>query len=180
MSYNFIFSRLVENENDLVGLIAYARYKQHKIEFIKAYKEEHAGQEPAQDVISSFVLSSCTPSALISYRDEAELLLQKITLAAMRDDLNQYENEMLHDYRKEIEDVVKKHKPTIWQSVWASVIGAIVFSLFVALGSFLSKTSEADTVKLITSTVNQTLELANKAESAPTDSIFVEASIENK
>ena len=32
--YNFIYSKLVESEDDLVGLVAYGVYKQHKISFI--------------------------------------------------------------------------------------------------------------------------------------------------
>lgn len=31
-SYNFIYEQLVKSEDDLVGLVAYAIYKKHKIE----------------------------------------------------------------------------------------------------------------------------------------------------
>ena len=41
-SYNFIYEQLVKSEDDLVGLVAYAIYKKHKIEFITRMKGKYS------------------------------------------------------------------------------------------------------------------------------------------
>lgn len=37
--YNFIYEKLVSNDGDMVGRIAYSLYKREKIAFVKQYKE---------------------------------------------------------------------------------------------------------------------------------------------
>jgi hypothetical protein len=36
-SYNFIYEKLVESEDDINGMIAYSLYKREKIEFIRSF-----------------------------------------------------------------------------------------------------------------------------------------------
>lgn len=43
--YNFIYSKLVDDENDILGIIAYSLYKRQKIEYIRAIAEKF-GREP--------------------------------------------------------------------------------------------------------------------------------------
>ena len=43
--YNFIYSKLVDDKDDIVGHIAYSLYKNEKIEFIEAFKKENS-REP--------------------------------------------------------------------------------------------------------------------------------------
>ena len=40
VKYNYIYEKLVTANDDVLGLIAYGIYKQHKIEFITKIKEE--------------------------------------------------------------------------------------------------------------------------------------------
>lgn len=39
-NYNYIFSKLVNAEDDVVGLLAYAIYKQQKIEYIEDFTKK--------------------------------------------------------------------------------------------------------------------------------------------
>lgn len=166
--YNFIFSDLVSDDDDLVGLIAYGLYKQHKIEFIKNYEDEHNGESPSEEECRAFAIATRTTSSLKGYRNKAERLLQEITLSAAKEEINSIEEEMLRNYRAEIAnvlaqgkhdalrefgDVVKKHIPTWVSSVIASVVGALVFSLTVALCVYLGSTVEKNNVEMITRAV---------------------------
>ena len=47
--YNFIYSKLVRDEDDFVGHIAYALYKAEKVAYIEKFKSEHGGQEPTEE-----------------------------------------------------------------------------------------------------------------------------------
>ena len=72
--YNFIYEKLVESEDDLVGLIAYGIYKKHKIEYITRIKEEQK-REPTDEECRSFFVASTTSSQLEKYRNQAENML---------------------------------------------------------------------------------------------------------
>ncbi|MCM1356471.1 MAG: hypothetical protein NC212_08720 [Staphylococcus sp.] len=161
-SYNFIYKKLVTDDNDLIGLIAYGLYKQHKIEFIRSYRESHNDSDPSESDCEAFALSSCAPTQLKQYRDSAETLLQQITLEATREEIKSFEDNMLHQYRSEIEkaltsrnlsdaisSAVEKSQPEWWLSVLWSVVGAFVFSLIAALFIFIGSTSEKSTAELV-------------------------------
>lgn len=49
-NYNFIYSKLVESENDLIGHIAYSLYKQQKIQHIEDFKKTI--KEKLQQIVS--------------------------------------------------------------------------------------------------------------------------------
>lgn len=164
--YNYIYSKLVKDDNDLVGLIAYALYKQHKIEYIESFKADNNNTDPTDKDFESFYVGSCTASSLNSYRDEAQQLLEKLTLAAAREDINEFENEMLRNYKREIADAVKSNQPKWWSSVIYSVIGAFVFSIIIAISSFLGKTSEKANVQLIVDAINSVRTDSTRIETA--------------
>lgn len=44
--YNFIYSKLVTDENSFAGFIAYCLYKQRKIAWIETFKKQNEGREP--------------------------------------------------------------------------------------------------------------------------------------
>jgi len=41
-AYNFIYEKLVENSDDINGMIAYALYKRDKIDFIRSFRAKHS------------------------------------------------------------------------------------------------------------------------------------------
>jgi hypothetical protein len=54
--YNTVYEKLVQRDDDLIGLIAYALYKQHKRDWLIAYRQRE-GREP-----SAAELTSCRSS----------------------------------------------------------------------------------------------------------------------
>lgn len=191
--YNFIFSRLVEDKNDLVGLIAYGIYKQHKIEFIQSFKDENDGQEPSEDDYKSFAMASCTDASISQYRKTAEILLQQLTLTAAREEINNFEDDMLRQYRAEIASAisagkeeyisnlgaeVKKQLPSWWASFGASVAGAFVFAIFVYIGFLLGSTSEKKTVELVSNTIESVANMQDR-DTVAIDSMCVPPTNEN-
>lgn len=172
-NYNSIYKKLVTEEDDLIGLIAYALYKQHKIEFIELYKKEHDGAEPSDEDMRSFAISSCTESLLVSYRDEAQLLLEKLTLAAAREEISEFEEKMLRDYKSVVSSAVKENSPGWFMSICVSVIGALVFSVLIWLFTSLGQSIEKDKVELITNTINSVRPIQSEKTALP-DTLFLE------
>lgn len=172
--YNYIYSKLVPDNDDLVSLVAYALYKRSKIEYIESFKGEHEGADPQEEDFANFALSSCSPSSLEGYRNQAEMLLQKMTLTAAQEEISEFEQNMLKNYRTEIETAVRKHSPKLWHSIVASIIGAVIFSFAIALGSFLGKTSEQSNVELITNAVNNVIQSQHSDQGTKPDTIVIE------
>ena len=121
--YNFIYEQLVKSESDLVGLIAYAIYKKHKIEFITSIKEEEK-REPTEDECNAFFKASTTESQLAQYRNDAESILSDVVANTTNEELKNFEKEMLADY----ETRIKKCLPPWWHNVICSVIASFIFS----------------------------------------------------
>lgn len=122
-SYNFIYNKLVKSEDDLVGLIAYAIYKKHKIEFITRIKEEEE-RDPTNEECQIFFKASTTQSQLAKYKNDAQTILSDVVANTTNEELERYEREMLTDYEKNI----KKCLPPWWQNVLWSVVASFIFS----------------------------------------------------
>lgn len=71
---NPMFERLVQAEDDLVGLIAYALYKQTKRDWFETFKRENK-REPESSEFDSFLLGERTEKRLKTYRDQAASVL---------------------------------------------------------------------------------------------------------
>lgn len=75
-NYNWIYERLVQNENDLVGAIAYVLYKQQKIEFIEGI-ERASGTDPSPEQWAEFHRLTCLDSSILNYQKRAEDLVNQ-------------------------------------------------------------------------------------------------------
>lgn len=87
--YNPIYSVLVENEQDTLGIIAYSLYQRQKIEFIQAFKVKH-DREPKDEDLAPFHDVSNSPTQLESYRNQASQLAQGFLDASLAGCLRVY------------------------------------------------------------------------------------------
>ncbi|WP_286915568.1 MULTISPECIES: hypothetical protein [unclassified Pseudomonas] len=120
--YNHIYSILVENEQDTLGVIAYSLYKRQKIEFIKAFKVKH-DREPGDEDLAPFHDVSNSPSQLESYRNQASQLIQGFldaSISAQARELEQY-------YADKASCEIRNAKPGFWLGVAQSLVGSVLF-----------------------------------------------------
>lgn len=75
-NYNWIYERLVQDENDLVGAIAYVLYKQQKIEFIEGI-ERASSNDPSAEQWAEFHRLTCLESSILNYQKRAEDLVNQ-------------------------------------------------------------------------------------------------------
>jgi hypothetical protein len=73
-----LYDRLVEAEDDLVGLIAYALYKQHKRDWLAAFSTD-TGRQPRDEEVHAFMLGEGTDKQLRGYRAQAAVVLRSYT-----------------------------------------------------------------------------------------------------
>lgn len=125
--YNFIYEKIVNEPDDIVGLIAYGLYKRKKIDHIKAYKDKH-GQAPTEEELSSFHEVSVEHLSL--YRNEAEIFLGKFS--------EDFTQSYLLDLNAEYEEELKNRlKGTFKSNVCASVVGSVLTGLLIGAMVFV-------------------------------------------
>jgi len=120
--YNHIYSVLVENEQDTLGIIAYSLYKRQKIEFIQAFKVKH-DREPKDEDLAPFHDVSNSPTQLESYRNQASQLAHGFldaSIAAQAVELEQY-------YSDKASSEIRNTKPGFWLGVAQSLVGSVLF-----------------------------------------------------
>jgi hypothetical protein len=66
-----IFGRLVNGDEDIVGLVAYALYKQNKIDWMQAF-ENARGRKPESQEFAAYIVGENTPRRVATYRFLAE------------------------------------------------------------------------------------------------------------
>lgn len=163
--YNFIYEKLVISDDDLVGLVAYGIYKKHKIEFISKIKaDEH--REPTEDECRSFFAASTTDSQLSKYRSEAESILSETVARIAKDEIDNFEKDMLKGYRHEISSCLPTNWQTFGVSVLSGVVSAFLFSLIAAAFFFMGETSER-------TTRDNTKDIMEQIHPQPVDSVGV-------
>ena len=88
LGYNSVYDRLVKDENDILGQIAYAIYKSHKKAFI-IRKQEGLGLSPGpREVVDDYVLNQ-TDEMLNVYKSHAEKLARAFLDASYGKQLDQ-------------------------------------------------------------------------------------------
>lgn len=107
--YNWISSRLIKDPDDVVGALAYALYKRHKIAFIQAYKTEHGGTEPDREAFKAFHIATDTDTAEASFRAQAEAMLQNFLDQVLVEKIEKIEQELKESVLIAKSDSVEKN-----------------------------------------------------------------------
>lgn len=134
--YNFIYSKLVEDNDDVVGHIAYSLYKNEKIEFIEIFKEKN-GIEPTESDLEPFHISSCTNGSLERFRRMAILILEEFTKEMLGRTIEDIERDIMLNHKKYLRETVDEIKPpsigmSYLHGILQSILGSILFLLLMA------------------------------------------------
>ncbi|MDO5114588.1 MAG: hypothetical protein Q4D58_00685 [Synergistaceae bacterium] len=107
--YNDVFERLVSDEADIVGHIAYALYKSEKQEWIKNKKDK--GENNID--LSGFVELQ-TDKRLEYYRLRADMIINKFAGEVASNALQEEHDKLEAEYRLRYESLAKKCEPKGW------------------------------------------------------------------
>ncbi|WP_299003530.1 hypothetical protein [uncultured Shewanella sp.] len=135
MWYHRIFDEIIEGDDDFVGMIAYAIYKQEKIKWINVQYEK-TGSYPVKDEIDRYFHDvASTPDSLARYRQQAEDIVNKFTQLSLFEELDEYKKQLRDDHIiKSIEEKLYKGKAkTIFENVISGLVGSgiiVILSVF--------------------------------------------------
>lgn len=176
MERNFIYSKLVRDDDDIIGIIAYGIYKKHKIEFIESIKKEY-NREPNQEEWHAFAVSSNTDSQLEKYVSQADSTLASFVMNTAGEQIKSAERLMLEQYQANIKAVL----PSNWKTVGLSVLGSFIFSAVITVALILGAFSEKDKATFVTRMVDEQYNNMESVIPESVDSIFsAELSAETK
>lgn len=172
--FNYIYKKLVRNENDLQGHIAYSLYKKKKQQFLDNWKKEHPNQEIEEDELDTFHKSEATKESISEYRTKANLILQKFMSTLLEDDRKDIEKACRQKQAEILAEIIKPlvHEPQPQPSMVKqylhgtaqSVLGAIVFAFIVALISFIAYFGNDSLPINITFGLNQVVEVSDSTQ----------------
>jgi hypothetical protein len=148
--YNFIYSKLVEEEDDILGIIAYAFYKRQKISYIKSIQGKH-GREPTQQEFEIF--QEISNSQLTQYRAQAIELSESFLEQALSEKARELEEFYDNKTQREIRDF----RPSYWVGVSQSIIAGILFVLLLGLLIFFTWSLKQGPMQAIEAIFNVTI-----------------------
>ena len=126
--YNYIYTELVRNEDDILGIVAYSLYKRQKIEYIKSFKDK-MGRDPSDGDLAQFHEVSNSEFQLQAYRNQADTLSQDFLAIALETravELEAY-------YSNKTNQEIRSYKPNYWVGVSQGVVASFIFVLVVGL-----------------------------------------------
>ena len=129
--FNFIYERLVADENDITGHIAYSIYKRKKIEYIRSKVAN--GVEITNEVLMPFNEISSLETSIDDYKLNAELILKGFT-----EKINEVTHDEMYSYLKSnqeeiLAEVIQPLKPNFLKRVASGIVSAFIFALILAL-----------------------------------------------
>lgn len=141
--FNKIYRRLVKDEYDVEGHIAYSLYKLDKEKFIEDFIERNGGKIPAEDDLIPFHSFSCLDTQLSKYRLMANSVLQNFLGNVLQDSIKEIEEATAGNYQEILSDIIKPISPPskwrqFWNGMFQSVAGAFIFALILAAIGFIS------------------------------------------
>ena len=150
--YCSIYSKLVKNEGDMVGHIAYSLYKAEKVQYIKEQKKTMKVDVLPEKVVQEFYSGRDNQKSLEHYRGMAETILQKFIGGSFDDMSGQVIDEVTNRLTQHMDNSVLPllpQKESSWKRFWGgvaqSMVGTVVLAFIVwGLVSVVSKHSIED------------------------------------
>jgi hypothetical protein len=130
-----VYEYFIGSEEDIVGLVAYAIYKQEKREWLANWRRQNSS-DPSPEHFSAFISANLTPGQRHRYRNAARQVLDAYVAADYEGAPNAGRGDA--DLQRIEEAVARIEQRTGWlQSLWAGALGAGVVLIAVGIVTFL-------------------------------------------
>lgn len=130
--YNYIFKKLVEDNNDIIGSVAYAFYKQQKLEYIERYNKEH-GHDPDDKAIADFHIMSGSDSAIAAYKKQAESVFNEVLDSLYEQHIKARLDEAVEETKQSVLMREIENISSLKSMALNGLVGGIVSAVLVAL-----------------------------------------------
>ncbi len=134
-NYNHIYAKIVEDDNDLVGQIAYSLYKKSKIEYIE---NQHKGGRTLTDAdLIPFNDVSSSNRSIDHYRTKAEQVFSNFIDTVLRNELSNYENQARLQQSEILKGIIRPLITPFWVNLATGILGSLIFAILIAIVCFI-------------------------------------------
>lgn len=146
---NYIYTKLVEGDDDIAGHIAYSLYKRQKMEYIQKWEREKGGQITL-DALEDFHINSGTKATIESYQDKAYNILESYTRCMLEEKTNDIERDIKKRYDQKFDKILPIKK--FWWGVLQSAVGAFIFAILTYIIVLISAYCGTDAIGALLNT----------------------------
>ena len=127
MPYSNMYERLVKDDNDVAGQVAYAVYKKTKQEFIREKQAELGNMTLPDDVFEEFYATQ-TDYAIKHYKIHAQHILREFLSLSYDDNLAKERDKIDKEYNSQLNKFIEKLSvPSWWYGVSQSLAASFLF-----------------------------------------------------
>lgn len=137
-SYNYIYEKMLQDPDDIIGYIAYALYKRSKIEYIKGFKERKE-QEPSEEELEEFHTMSCSPENIERLRLQASRLISHILSDNFNMEVEEAKRIIQTKQLDDLKAIVNENKPSFFIGVIQGVFASFIFAGLLTLIALIIK-----------------------------------------
>ena len=131
--YNVVYEKLVKDENDIIGQLAYCLYKQSKQQYLREFQNLN-GRGPTDAELANHVHCSELP-ALNMYRDKATLVFSELLSQAAAEK----QDELEKHFKTRLWQFVNRHQPEgFGERIWFKFRELMFGGLGGVVGNFLT------------------------------------------
>lgn len=134
-TYSYIYSKLVENEDDILGHIAYSIYKSHKIAEIERICLEKKVNYVSDADLEPFIQMAQSERQIKFYREHADVLANAFLDSTIKESIEMRQQELESEYRGRYEKLLEDCKAKPWH--YGVVQGVVSSFLFLVIGYIL-------------------------------------------
>lgn len=143
--YNYIYDKLVTDDADITGAIAYSLYKKEKQAFIENFKQQY-DKDPEEEDIASFHQIVSTPTNIDRFNMQAVGVLADFMESTLSGSIKDIERDYNQNHMQKIKEVVNPLQMSLGKQylhgILQSLLGAFLFALIVGGMLFIASLSD--------------------------------------
>ena len=128
MPYSDVYDRLVHDDRDITGQVAYGIYKKSKREFIRKKQAELGVTIIPDDVIEEFYANQ-TDYTLELYRKHAQLLTREFIDETTREEVVKERQLLEQEHSRAYKKLAEAVRPSFWFGVLQGIVASFLFVL---------------------------------------------------
>ena len=128
MKHSGVYERLVDNDHNFLGQVAYSIYKSRKRDFIIRKQKELGTSIIPAEVVDEFVADQ-TDYTLELYKAQADTLSREFLDSSYGNEIAKEKERIAQDYREKYEKLADAVKPSFWYGVLQGIVASFLFVL---------------------------------------------------
>lgn len=157
------FKKLVEDDADFIGMVAYTIYKKDKLDWIAQFKARNNGIEPTYaDISAGFNVASDSAAKIAAYRSMAETKLNEFMDNTLAEEISDYRTSILQeetikkldklntDTITKLDTVKTRGAGDVWFNVWTGWLSAGILAIISVLVTLYKVINNPKALALLT------------------------------